>query len=77
MVVDKKDGTKRFCTYIRKLNNISEKSIWPLQVIDDMLASLGKAKYFTTLDLKSVYWQIPLNEEDKEKTPFTCHRGLY
>ena len=29
---------------------------------------LGKAKYFLTLYLKSGYWQIPLNEEDKEKT---------
>ena len=42
-----------------------------------MLAAIGKTKYFTTLDLKSGYQQIPLNEEDKEKTAFTCHRGLY
>ena len=48
-----------------------------LPVIDDMLAVLGKAKYFTTLDLKSGYWQIPLREEDKEKTAFGCHRGLF
>ena len=41
-----------------------------------MLASLGKVKYFTILDLKSGYWQIPVNE-DKEKTAFTCHRSLY
>ena len=45
--------------------------------IDDMLAVLGKSKYFTTLDLKSGYWQIPLDVRDKEKTTFTCHRGLY
>ena len=42
-----------------------------------MLATLGKAKYFTTLDLKSGYWQIPLNEEEKEKTASVCHRDLY
>ena len=42
-----------------------------------MLTALGKAKYFTTSDMKSGYWHIPLNEEDKEKTAFTCHRGLY
>ena len=41
------------------------------------MAALGKAKYYITLDLKGGYWQIPLNEEDKEKTAFTCHRGLY
>ena len=48
VVVDKKDGTKRFSTDFRKLNNISKKSSWLLSVIDDMLASLGKAKYFAT-----------------------------
>ena len=42
-----------------------------------MLATLDKAKYFTTLDMKSGYLQILLNEEDKEKTAFTCHTGLY
>ena len=42
-----------------------------------MLTSLGEAKYFTTLDLKSGYWQIPLDDQDKEKTAFCCHRGLY
>ena len=55
MVVHKKGGTKRFCTDLRKLKNISKKSGWPLSVIQDMLAALGKAKYFTTFDLKSGY----------------------
>ena len=77
VVIGKKDDTTRFCTDFRKSNNISKKSSWPLPVFNDMLAALVKAKYFTTLDLKSGYWQIPLNEEDREKTAFTCHRGLY
>ena len=77
IVVDKKNGSKRFCTDFRKLNNITKQSSWPLPVIDDMPASLGEAKYFTTLDLKSGYWQIPLDDQDKEKTAFCCHRGLY
>ena len=42
-----------------------------------MLDTLGKAKYFTTLDLRIGHWKIPCNEEDKEKTTFTCNRGLY
>ena len=41
-----------------------------------MVAAPGMAKYFTTLNLKSGYWQILLNKKDKEKTLFTCHRGL-
>ena len=75
MVVDKRVGTKRYCFDFRKLNNISKKSSWPLPVIDNMLDALGKAEYFTSLDLKSGYWQIPLNE-DKGKAAFTRHRGL-
>ena len=75
-VVDKKDGTKRFFTDLRNLN-ISKKSSWPLPVIENMLAALGKERYLTNVDLKSGYKQIPLNEEDKKKMAFTHHRGLY
>ena len=61
VVVDKRDGMKRFSTDFRKLNNISKKPRWPLPVIDYMLGALGEATCFTTLDLKSGSWQIPLN----------------
>ena len=40
VILDKKDGTKRFYTEFRKLNNISKTSSWPLLVIDDMFQSL-------------------------------------
>ena len=77
VVVDKKDGSKRFCVDYRKLNKRTTLSSWPLPVTDDLLASLGKAKYFTCLNLKSGYWQVAVNEKDKEETAFTSHRGLY
>ena len=51
VVADKKDGNKKFCTDNRKLNNISKKSSWLFPVIDEMLAALGKAKYFTSTQL--------------------------
>ena len=75
--VEKKDKTKRFRIDFRKLNNITKKNSFPLPVIDDILAQLGKAKYFTALDLKSGYHQIEMDEKDKEKTAFTCHVGLF
>lgn len=77
VLVKKKDGTKRFCVDFRALNKITKKYARALPVIDDILASLGSAKYFSKLDLKSGYWQVKLNEKDKEKTAFTCHRGLF
>ena len=59
------------------INVILKRTSWPLPVTDDMLAVLGKARYFTSLDLKSRYWEIPLREEHKEKIAFGCCRGLY
>ena len=48
VIVDKKDGSKRFCVDFRKLNQVTKKKSYPL--IDDILALLGKAKYFTSLE---------------------------
>ena len=77
VIVDKKDGSKRFCVDFRKLNQITKKNSYPLPLIDDILALLGKSKYFTSLDLKSGYWQVAMDEQDKEKTAFACHKGLF
>ena len=77
VIVDKKDGSKRFCVVFRKLNQITKKNSYPLPLIDDILALLGKAKFFTSLDLKSGYWQVAMDEKDKEKTAFACHKGLF
>ena len=77
VIVDKKDGNQRFCVDFRKLNQVTKKNSYPILLIDDILALLGKAKYFTSLDLKSVYWQVAMNVTDKEKTAFACHRGLF
>ena len=77
VIVDKKDGSKRFCVDFRKLNQVTKRNSYPLPVIDDILALLGKSKYFSSLDLKSGYWQVSMNEHDNEKTAFACHRGLF
>lgn len=77
VIVDKKDGSKRFCVDFRKLNAITRPISYPLPLIDDILAQLGHAKFFTSLDLKSGYWQVLMDDRDKEKTAFACHRGLF
>ena len=77
VIVDKKDGSKRFCADFRRLNKITKKNSYPLPLIDDILALLGTAKFFTSLDLKSGYWQVAIEEKDKEKTAFACHRALF
>jgi len=51
---------------------------YPLQPdITEILDQLRNAKYFTTLDLASGYHQIPMAEEDKQKTAFSTPYGHY
>ena len=77
VLIEKSDGSKRFCVDFRKLNKITKSYVWPLPHIDDILASMGKKKHFTCLDLKSGYWQVELDPKDRSKTAFACHKGLY
>ena len=63
----------RFCIDYRRLNNLTVKDRYPFPRMGDCLDSLGKAKWFTTLDCNSGYWQVPIAEEDRDKTAFVSH----
>ena len=73
----KKDGSTRFCIDFRQLNSITKKDAQPIPRIDDTLDSLSGACWFTTLDLASGYWQVQMEDSDKEKTAFATPFGLY
>ena len=73
----KKDGSICFCVDYRKLNAITKKDAHPLPHIQDIFDTFTDATVFSTLDLKSGYWQVPMHPDSVEKTAFVCHRGLF
>ena len=77
VLVRKSDGSVRWCIDFRKLNDRSVKDAYPLPKISMCLDSLGGARFFTTLDLQSGYWQIGMAESDIPKTAFITKYGLY
>jgi Reverse transcriptase (RNA-dependent DNA polymerase) len=77
VLVPKPDGSLRFCVDYRRLNAITVPDTYPLPRMDECIDSLGDAVVFTTLDCNSGYWQIPVHPEDRDKTTFTSHYGIY
>ena len=77
IMVRKKDGSWRFCIDYRKLNAVTCCDAYPLPRIDATLDSLAGATYFTTLDLASGFWQVAVEEKDKEKTAFSVPEGHF
>lgn len=78
LLVPKKDGEMRFCVDFRKVNALSERDAYPLPYISAILDKLGGARFLSSLDLKSAYWQVELEEDSKQYTAFTVPgRGLY
>ena len=77
VIVKKKDGTPRFCVDYRKINSITEKDVYPLPRIDEIIEQLSQSSWYSKFDLKNGYFQAPISEQDKKKTAFATPDGLY
>lgn len=77
VVVRKKNGQIRMCVDYRTLNRRTIPDQYTVPRIEDALACLNGSQWFSVLDLRSGYYQIPLCEEDQEKTAFICPVGFY
>ena len=77
-LVKKKDNTFRLVVDYKKLNSITIKDSSPLPNMEEALRKLGPGhQFFSKLDLKSGFYQIPIKEDDKPKTAFVTPFGLF
>ncbi|XP_072572259.1 uncharacterized protein [Paramormyrops kingsleyae] len=77
VIARKKNGKIRMCVDYRTLNNRTIPDQYTTPRIEDALDCLAGSQWFSVLDLRSGYYQIPMAEEDKEKTAFICPLGFY
>jgi hypothetical protein len=77
VMAKKKGNNLRMCIDFRNLNEVTIKDAFPLPRIDDSLAKLGSAKYFSGVDVSNAFWQIPLREQDQHFTAFAHPKGLF
>ena len=73
------DGTPkyRFCTDFRGLNSVTSIPVYPIPDIKSNLSLMAGSKYFTLLDIENAYWNMPIKEEDKDKTGFLAPFGSF
>ena len=75
VVVQKKSGEIRLYVDYQELNKKTLKDAYPLPLPDEVQAKLTGATVFTTLDLQSGSWQIPVNPQDQPKTAYQAWAG--
>ena len=75
VLVTQKNGSNRMCTDFRRLNEVTKKDAFPLPRTGQILDQLHGATIFSSLDLASGYWQVPLAESAIPKTAFVTPDG--
>ena len=78
VLMQKKDGTLRFCIDFRCLNDRMEKDAHPLPRMPEIMETMVGARMFSCMDLKSGFWQVKMAEESRQYTTFTMGSlGVY
>ena len=78
VLVRNKDSTLRFCIDFRRLNEQTEKDSFPMPRMIDTIEMMVGAKIFSSMDLKSGFWQVKMVEESRPYTAFTVGSlGVY
>lgn len=75
--VRKANGKLRVCLDSRRINALTKKDSYPMRDMKGIFHRLESAKYFSVIDLKDAYFQIPLKEECRDYTAFRTSKGLF
>lgn len=75
----KKEENKksRLCIDFRDLNKIIIPQTQPFPLIEDLMVKTRNCKYFSTLDINSAFWSIPLRIQDRKNTAFVTQEGHF
>ena len=76
LVKKKEKGSYRLVVSYKELNERVETDQYPLPRTNDLLRALEGAKYFSSFDLNSGFFQLPIKETDQYKLAFTSVHGL-
>jgi len=77
VLVKKKDGSLRFCVDYWRLNSVTYNDSYLLPLIDNCLNALSGSPWYSTLDLRSGYYNIPIAEEDRDKSAFVTRISCF
>ncbi|XP_058448859.1 uncharacterized protein LOC131428832 [Malaya genurostris] len=77
VVVPKKDGSRRVCVDYREINKRMLRDKFPMPNLEEQIDKLSNARIFTTLDLKSSYFHVPIERNSQKYTSFVTSEGQY
>ena len=77
VLVRKKDGSVRYCVGLRRVNKATVKDKYPLPKISECIEALAGCDYFSCLDMANGYYQLKMEEGDRDKTAFVTKYGMF
>jgi len=75
--IEKKSGQVRLCVDLRTVNRAVLREPYPIPSFEELISKFNGATVFSTLDARSGYHQIPLDEDSSLYTTFITHRGRF
>ncbi|XP_062550637.1 uncharacterized protein LOC134215466 [Armigeres subalbatus] len=77
VVVGKANGEPRVCLDLRRVNEAVIRERFPMPIVDEILARIGKGKVRSKLDIRDAFLQTELAPESRDITTFITNRGLF